>query len=472
MSTNNNASKATHLNAPVDECFTVEDNTHLEIRNSLAKALKTREIDAQSRLLQFLIPVAIFGASADIFVSLFLREAGSQSLTPMAQSNLIAVALLVISAIVFKWRGLSAGKVTFYAAVLMSFAGHAFWVGFGLSTPGLSFLALLIIQEALGPRNGNVLRSFAIATALLVATIATAQMGGFIQVVSVPLQHQLVVTSALFVSAFLLGRSALESRSAILEKSVDDTFKQIVLNKNLKEALEARNSFFSAVSHEIRTPLHGINSAVTLVNHPRTSTEAKHRYMRSINKSVSDLTKIIDDVLDLSRLESGGFKLNTSPLDLKELCTQQINFFKATTEEKGIQLHLNLRSERPEFVMADGLRLRQMMSNLLTNAIKFTSAGSIVLDVEALSQDKDKTIWRFSVTDTGCGIAPETLGKLFKPFSQAENQAYSDQTGSGLGLSIVSGLAKQMSGVAGVSSELGAGASFWFTVQLEDVAVA
>lgn len=456
--------------SPTQDASTVPDYPpSVTQRAELEHEMFQRESDAQSRLLKILFAVALIGTLSDALLSLLLGSQNEGRFPPMTQSNSVACVLLLAALFVFYVKGLVAGKLAYYSAVLLAFAGHAFWVGYGLSTPGLAFVALLMIQEALSPRSVTVLGPLAVSAGLLVALIGAAQVSGLLQPVYVPLEHQLVVVAALFVSAYLLGRVFLNSRHRIWSQQLDASVKLLDSNTRLQTALQARNRFFAAVSHEMRTPLHGISSAISLLNHPRASSEAKVRYMQSIEKSVFDMTRVIDDVLDLSRLESGGFALNRECVGIRPLCEQSIESFKAVADEKNIQLVLEPHFERSPLVWADGLRLRQMLSNLLSNALKFTSAGSVVLDVHASLVEPKRMQCTFSVTDTGCGVDPALLSALFEPFTQGENQKNGDRPGSGLGLSIVAGLARQMGGTVGATSALGQGSRFWFTVVLDEI---
>jgi signal transduction histidine kinase len=423
---------------------------------------------AQRHIFRLLPPIAIAGATSDIFLSILTRAENASPFTPMVQVNLVFVSLLIASALVFYKLGFQWGKAAFYGSVVFAFTGHALWVGYGLSTPGLSFLGLMIIQESFGPKEGNQIGWLTLAALFSLGLIGAAIATGALVPQEVPVPHQLVVIFALFLGCFLLGKSALKARTLMLEKNIHVAVDQMALSERLRKALDARNRFFSAISHEIRTPLMGIKTAMSLIAHPRASAEAKQRYMVSVGKSVDNLTTIIDDVLDISRLETGGFRLESQRFDMRILCSEVIEFFQPVAEQHRNGLSLVLRFEGPGFVMGDQLRLKQMMSNYLSNAIKFTDNGSVTLEVDRLAQSDGKSQWHFTVSDNGNGIDPVSLPTLFKPFVQADNKAMVAQSGSGLGLSIVAGLAKQMQGRVGARSEPGRGSSFWFTVILDD----
>ncbi len=239
-----------------------------------------------------------------------------------------------------------------------------------------------------------------------------------------------------------------------------------------ESATQAKSEFLANMSHEIRTPMNGVIAAADLALNEQVPPRIAN-YLKIIHDSAYSLLGIIDDILDFSKIEAGKFELKERVFRLNEVIDRAMELFFNKAAEKGIELLVDIDLNTPRVIMGDPLRLQQILTNLISNAVKFTeSGGLILLHVHEAGEPKDnladdELILYFSVRDTGTGIAPEYIDKLFEPFSQADTSSTRKYEGTGLGLSICKQLVTMMGGEIGLESELGTGSTFYFTVHMQ-----
>jgi ammonium transporter, Amt family len=234
-----------------------------------------------------------------------------------------------------------------------------------------------------------------------------------------------------------------------------------------ESANRAKSDFLAHMSHEIRTPLNGVLGLLDLLMGTPLN-ERQQRYAQLARASGDTLTTTINDVLDFSKIESGKLEVVPTDLDLHEMVEDAMEMLAQKAAAKGLELACRIDPDVPALVRGDGDRLRQVLINLVNNAIKFTERGAVVLH---LSLQQPATVSsatvRFTVTDTGIGISPDRVDRLFKAFSQADVSTTRIYGGTGLGLAIAKQLAELMGGEIGVESEPGCGSTFWFTAVFE-----
>ena len=232
--------------------------------------------------------------------------------------------------------------------------------------------------------------------------------------------------------------------------------------KNVAEAAtRAKSEFLANMSHEIRTPMNAILGMADLL--AGASLDDKHAtYLRTLRHAGEHLLALVDDVLDLARLETGGMQLAATRFDLRDLVERTAEFLAVHARERRIELRVRLLLEAPSVVVGDPKRLRQVLVNLIGNAIKFTDAGHVEVAVVDAGPDE----FRFSVADTGIGIDPDYLAKIFERFGQADSSITRERGGSGLGLAIAASLVELMDGRISVDSEPHRGSTFTFTARL------
>ncbi len=256
-----------------------------------------------------------------------------------------------------------------------------------------------------------------------------------------------------------------------LTRSIDEANKRALA---LQQTGHERTQFFAGLAHEMRTPLNAVMGLADLLTDMKMTDEARHT-ARLIHSSARALVRLINDLLDHSRLEAGKLDLVRRPYDLRDLLGELADITKVQCDDLGLTFALHADDDLPAPVLGDAGRLRQVLMNLLGNALKFTREGGVTLHVRKLEMIAGRVKVEFRITDTGVGIPAAEQARLFMPYSQAAAGVAAGSGSSGLGLAICRMLVERMGGRIGVESDEGWGSTFWFTLPLEpagEVAVA
>ena len=273
---------------------------------------------------------------------------------------------------------------------------------------------------------------------------------------------------------------ALQSAQGELQQNVDQATEDLqqtletievqnieldMARKTAQEANRIKSEFLANMSHELRTPLNGILGFSNLLQRTE-MTPRQEEYLGTITKSADNLLAIINEILDFSKIEAGKLVLENMPFNLRDLIQDTLTMLAPAAHQKGVELVSLIYRDTPLGLSGDPLRLTQILSNLVSNAIKFTHEGSVCLRTMLEEEDEDQVTLRLSVTDTGVGLTSAQQKSLFKAFSQVDNSLSRQPGGTGLGLVITKRLVEQMHGDIGLNSVVNEGSEFWLTIRL------
>ncbi len=260
-------------------------------------------------------------------------------------------------------------------------------------------------------------------------------------------------------------RRRVRSQTAELRKTNEELAVALMA---AKEATQLKSEFLANMSHEIRTPMNAI-LGLTAFALESTSQEEQQEYLRDVLNSAESLLSLLNDILDLSKIEAGRMELAPAETSMAQLIQEVTHFLKTAANQKGLELAWNIAPDVPEHVSADPLRTRQVLLNLVGNAIKFTEKGSVRVEAQVEAQDDKAVSLRFAVRDTGPGIPADKQELIFKSFCQADGTTTRRHGGTGLGLTISAHLVEMMGGKIWVESQVGSGSTFYFTARFGKV---
>jgi signal transduction histidine kinase/CheY-like chemotaxis protein len=284
-------------------------------------------------------------------------------------------------------------------------------------------------------------------------------------------QHALLAVSLVFAATLAVLtwvavlRNRMKRQTVVIGRQLEQTAS---LMEAAQAASRAKSEFLANMSHEIRTPMNGVMGMIELARHTQSPAEQAD-YLQTAHTSADGLLGIINDILDFSKMEAGAFELNGVQFDLTAWMEDAVRPFAAQAAEKGIELVCEIDPAVPCAVTADAARLRQILANLLGNALKFTKVGEVYLRILAELDTPEKTVLHFIVSDTGIGIPLENSKLIFNAFAQVDGSMSRKYGGTGLGLAISARLVGLMGGELWVESEPGKGSDFHFTVAVEAV---
>lgn len=258
----------------------------------------------------------------------------------------------------------------------------------------------------------------------------------------------------------------LQTQKRAIKQAAELNSKLAIAHKQAIDASEVKSKFLANMSHELRTPMNGILGMASILQESTLDNDQMD-WVKTIVNSGDAMLALINDILDLSKIEAGFVQLSPTTFEIEDLMKDVIQSVTPHVNKKGLSLQLSIDDKAPQFIKADRLRLRQVILNLLGNAVKFTSKGLVSVQIDTLSLLENIVELKFTVKDSGIGMSEQVLSQLFTPFVQGDNSMTKKFEGTGLGLSICKRLVEAMDGKIEVKSKENEGSEFSFTVKVE-----
>ncbi|RAK64300.1 ATP-binding protein [Phenylobacterium kunshanense] len=328
---------------------------------------------------------------------------------------------------------------------------------------GLQLATLLMVAGGASALSPKIFWAFAAPMAIEVLVVAAVLLPPIAVLALLPAA---LVLLAVFAVSSSGASTTISNWHRAFMQSVAERAAADAAREAAAEASQARSAFLATMSHEIRTPMNGVLGMARLLRRDEANPGQAER-LDVLIQSGEHLLAILNDVLDVARIDAGRLEIVAAPTDLHGLLDRLVAFWTPRAQERGLELNLRMTPETPAWVMADAVRLRQILFNLVGNALKFTDSGSVDVIVHATRRGPGEARVRLSVRDTGPGIAEEQVPRLFDRFSQADRSDERRHGGAGLGLAIVRQLVELMDGRVWVETELGTGSTFHVELPLD-----